>query len=102
MKKVRKVLALLLALVMCVGLVTAAASADGETLKNVTTGEEYEHLQDAIDAASSDDVIRLTGDHSETEYTIIENKEIVLDLNGFEFSFNSISFPYDDSLVKVN
>ena len=102
MKKVRKVLALLLALVMCVGLVTVAASADGETLKNVTTGEEYEHLQDAIDAASSDDVIRLTGDHSETEYTIIENKEIVLDLNGFEFSFNSISFPYDDSLVKVN
>ena len=71
MKKVRKVLALLLALVMCVGLLTFGASAEGEKFRIKETEETFSDFKAAMDAAQNGQTVELLDD---AEYYVSEEQ----------------------------
>ncbi|MCC8080269.1 MAG: hypothetical protein LIO57_09515, partial [Oscillospiraceae bacterium] len=79
MNKTRKALALLLAAALCLGMLPAAAMADGDVAEFDSTG--YTTLQAAVDAVGSSGTITLLQD-TEENVTIPSGTEITLDLNG--------------------
>ncbi len=71
--------------------VVTTDSAATKNVKNTTTNTEYANLQEAINAASVGQTLKLLNDYNNQIFTTKINKVITLDLNGYDIIGTNVS-----------
>ena len=99
----KKALATILALVMALGLTTAAWAADGEVAEITKggTATKYATLADAITAAADGDTIKLLANVEASNYTEIR-KALTIDFNGCTMTSTDGGFDVYSNLTLKN